>query len=271
MISSHWETTVDLLHKRYQNAFPFPHIILDNFLEKACAERFLEEFPDPRATSEWIYYVHVNEKKLGLNKYHLFPPHIRSTVEALNTPRFIAFLSRLTGVHGLEADKELEGGGLHQIERGGFLNIHADFTVHPHRRDWRRRVNVLIYFNKDWQESYGGHLELWDKDMKQCVQKIAPLFNRCVIFNTDPFSFHGHPEPLACPVDRQRKSLALYYFTKDANSFVRSTEYRSRPHERVVIRLAIWADKMTLRMYDAVKRRLGISDRAISKILRFLR
>jgi hypothetical protein len=70
-----------------------------------------------------------------------------------------------------------------------------------------------VYLNKNWQTEYGGNLELWSKDMKTCVKSVEPIFNRCVIFNTDEDSFHGHPDPLTTPEDRSRRSLALYYYT----------------------------------------------------------
>ena len=45
------------------------------------------------------------------------------------------------------------------------------------------------------------------------LSKILPLFNRCAIFSTTDFSFHGHPTPLTCPPDRSRQSLATYYYS----------------------------------------------------------
>jgi len=166
-------------------------------------------------------------------------------------------------------DETLEGGGLHQSERGGFLNVHADFTVHPHRRDWRRRLNLLLYLNTEWDESYGGYLELWDTEMHACRKKIGPILNRCVIFSTDPTSFHGHPDPMTCPPGTTRKSLALYYFTQEEAPLVRSTEYRARPGEGVR-GLGIYLDKMALRLYDRTKRALGLDDRFASGLLRLL-
>jgi hypothetical protein len=166
----------------------------------------------------------------------------------------------------LFADPTLDGGGLHQSTTGGFLNIHADFTVHPHHHNWRRRVNLLLYFNEEWQPEYGGNLELWSTDMKQCQMSIAPVSNRAVIFTTDIDSFHGHPEPLRCPAGVNRQSLALYYFTLEQHPFIRSTEYRARPDDglRGVL---IYADKQLLRAYDWAKRHLGISDKTAFKIL----
>ena len=110
------------------------------------------------------------------------------------------------------SDPYFLGGGFHETLRGGCLGIHADFNIHQ-KMKLRRRVNVLVYLNEDWDPTYGGDLELWTRDMKQKAKSVSPLFNRCVIFNTDDDSWHGHPDALACPEGKSRKSLALYYYT----------------------------------------------------------
>ena len=110
------------------------------------------------------------------------------------------------------SDPYLMGGGLHEIKRGGVLKVHTDFNRHP-IFNLDRRINVLIYLNKNWKKEYGGNLELWDKNMNKCIKKIQPLFNSMVIFSTTDFSNHGHPDPLTCPDNISRKSLALYYFS----------------------------------------------------------
>ncbi|EJK65315.1 hypothetical protein THAOC_13837 [Thalassiosira oceanica] len=97
-------------------------------------------------------------------------------------------------------------------EPGGFLNVHADFNKYE-AYNLDRRVNTFVYMNEDWPDEYGGHLELWSKDMKSCHQKILPTFGRFVVFSSTDFSYHGHPQALAAPSDRQRRSLALYYYT----------------------------------------------------------
>ncbi len=140
----------------------------------------------------------------------------------------------MTGIEGLIADPHFEGGGLHQIERGGHLKVHADFNRHPHTQ-LDRRLNVLVYLNRDWQPEYGGALELWNRDMSRSEAQILPYFNRCVVFSTTSTSFHGHPEPLNCPEGRTRKSLALYYYTKDRPASERRDEhntlFQARPGE----------------------------------------
>jgi len=163
----------------------------------------------------------------------------------------------------------IEGGGIHQSESGGYLNIHADFTVHPHKKTWRRRVNVLVYLNKDWNKSYGGALELWEKDMSKCTVKIEPVFNRIAIFNTDEDSYHGFPDPIKCPKEVTRKSIALYYFTEeDKKSFKRkATNYKARPSDGGYQAIFIWLDKQMISCYSFLKGMLGINDDFVSSVL----
>ncbi len=266
---SSWDARLKHLIPDYQHQRPFPHIVLDNFLTATAADKAHHAFPAIKDRG-WIHYMHINEKKHGLNKMELLPAYFQKIIHQLHTPAFVNWLSALTGIPNLLADDSLEGGGLHQMERGGFLNIHADFTVHPHRRRWRRRVNLLIYFNKDWQESYRGELELWSKDMKKQERSIAPLFNRCVIFNTDKDSFHGLPEPIQCPEGETRKSLALYYFTEESQTpRMQATNYRARPGDGIKA-LWIYLDKQLIALYTKLKGRLGINDDLVSRLLRFL-
>ncbi len=155
----------------------------------------------------------------------------------LNSQPFLEFLSTLTGIENLIPDPFFDGGGCHQIQPGGMLKIHADFNKHP-RTKLDRRLNVLVYLNEDWKEEYGGHFELWDKEMKESKKKILPLFNRMALFYTTSDSYHGHPNPLTCPPDRTRKSIALYYYTNGrpeeelANGKDHNTLFRHRPEDR---------------------------------------
>lgn len=263
------DTRLDALTASFAKAEPYPYIVIDDFLEPEIAQRCLQEFP-PLDSEQWIHYTHVNEKKFAKTDRKAFTPMLGETIDVLNSPRFLRLVEKLTGVDKLIADPSLMGGGLHQSTTGGYLNIHADFTGHPHHSTWQRRVNLLVYLNPDWQESWGGYLELWDRKMTRCVEKIAPVFNRAVIFKTDPDSFHGHPTPMTCPPSVTRKSLALYYFTEETDPFlVRSTEYRARPGDGSRAAL-IFADKMALRAYDKVKRTLGLSDDFASNLLKLV-
>jgi Rps23 Pro-64 3,4-dihydroxylase Tpa1-like proline 4-hydroxylase len=263
-----WNDRLPELSKRYQEASPYPHIVLENFLEPEVLYDCINEFNRLNENDGWINYKHYNEKKRGLNKLDILPEAIKETINELNSPEFLQFLSTITGIKGLLKDDYLEGGGIHQSGKGGFLNIHADFTVHPHHRNWQRRVNVLVYLNKDWQEEWGGKLELWDTKMKACEVKVSPVFNRCVIFNTDADSYHGHPEPMTCPEDRYRRSIALYYYTIEDKPFRRATTYQARPGEggkKFLVKL----DNALVALYTGIKGRLGANDKFVSNILRF--
>jgi hypothetical protein len=265
-----WAKLLPDLAVRYKTAAPYPHIHLGNLLDEDVIAAAAEEFPKPHET-EWTQYHHFNEKKLGNTKREQFPRHIGQLVDELNSTRFVEFLSRLTGIPELLPDPMLEGGGMHQITSGGFLNIHADFSHHHYHPNWRRRCNLLIYLNRGWHPDWGGALELWDKTMTNCVRKILPEYNHAVIFNTDTHSFHGHPDPLGCPSDVYRRSLALYYYTVDDDStFVsRSTDYRSRPSDSKLKATLIWLDKQALHLYSRAKVRLGFSDRLFSRAIQF--
>ncbi len=220
-------------HEQYLNADPFPHIVIDNFLPPETLTPVLEEFSVERS-GEWRNFQNAREVKLANNQDELMGPHIRHMLNQFNSGLACQFIEELTGIQGIIPDPYFWGGGQHQIEPGGFLKIHADFNKHP-KLGLHRRINLLLYLNKDWDESYGGHLELWDLEMSRCVQRVLPIFNRCVIFTTTSTSWHGHPEPLSCPDGRARKSLALYYYTQDRPEEeiqgVHSTLFRERPGE----------------------------------------
>ncbi len=199
--------------EKYKSGSPFPHIVFDNVFDAAYLDGVLEEFPDLSVADETYRFSGPSERKLAGKGEGNFGPKTRDLMRFMNSEPFLLFLQELTGIEeSLLPDPYFSGGGQHEIKRDGFLKLHADFNKHPDL-DLDRRINVLIYLNKSWKEEYGGHLQLWDAEVKSCVQAIAPLFNRMVIFSTTDFSWHGHPDPLTCPQERSRKSLALYYFS----------------------------------------------------------
>lgn len=195
----------------YANAKPFPHVVFDNFFDPALLDRVLTEFPSP-GQIKWQKFDNGREIKLASAREASFGPVTRLLLYHLNSMTFLQFLSEVTGIPNLISDPGFEGGGLHQIVRGGKLGVHADFNRH---RDFGldRRLNLLVYLNKDWRAEYGGNLELWNRDVSKCEARVAPLFNRVMVFGTTDFTYHGHPDPLQCPEGMTRKSMALYYFS----------------------------------------------------------
>ena len=223
----------DALKDQYRDGEPYPHIVIDNLFDDALLDELLAVFPGPDAPF-WHRFDAEREVKLALDAEDVFPMPIRMFLYFLNGSLFISFLEHLTGIPGLIPDPHWFGGGMHQIERDGKLAIHADFNRHG-RLHLDRRLNLLLYLNKDWRAEYGGDFELWNRDMSECVKKVAPLFNRMVVFSTTDFSYHGHPDELKCPRDRSRKSLALYYYSNgrpdEERTGEHSTLFRPRPGE----------------------------------------
>jgi hypothetical protein len=265
---SRWSSQLRTLAREYSEGNPVPHVLLPDFLDPEVAGAIAEEFPD-HDTHAWTQYKHHNENKLGMAKRELFPPGLGEVADELNSPGFVSWLSALTGIPDLVADPSLEGGGLHQSGRGGFLNVHTDFSHHHYHKHWRRRVNLILYLNPEWDEQWGGAIELWDARMRNCIAKYPPLLNHALIFDTNEKSLHGFPEPLDCPEGVSRKSVALYYYTveQDSKSAPRSTNYRARPKDGLRQAAMIWMDKQAVNLYSRAKARFGFSDEMASKIL----
>lgn len=201
------------LGKKHRTAYaqirPFPHIIIDDFLPEEVAKSVLNEFPEPGQVA-WQRIDTPTQRKLRSDTLTELGEDTRLLMYQLNSSDFIDFLETLTGITGLIPDPNYFYSGLHRAEKGCYFKVHADFNWHP-KLHLYHRLNFILYLNELWQDDYGGHLELWNREMTQCETKILPLFNRCVIFNSTDFTYHGYPEPLACPEGQSRKSLALYY------------------------------------------------------------
>jgi 2OG-Fe(II) oxygenase superfamily len=208
---SRMDALTETAHSSYVSAKPFPHVVFDDFFDPELLELVLTEFPKP-GEIRWQRFDNPHEIKLASAAEASFGPATRLLLYHLNSATFLDFLSSVTGIKNLIPDPGFAGGGLHQIVPGGKLGIHVDFNKHE-EYGLDRRLNLLLYLNKDWRESYGGHLELWDRNMSECQAKVLPMFNRVMIFGTTDFTYHGHPDPLRCPDHMTRKSLALYYFS----------------------------------------------------------
>jgi hypothetical protein len=249
----------------YAAAQPFPPVVLDGVLVPEVFERAAAEFPDLR-DERWNGYLHVNETKYSNTEPDTWGPTLNAVAREFCSPRFVQYLVELTGIEGLVPDWSMDGGGLHQTLRGGHLNVHADFSSHHTHENWARRVNILLYLNREWRDEWGGELELWDRDMTACQDKVTPAGNRMLVFTTSDDSFHGHPDGLTCPEDVARRSMALYYFTVEDHVVRRSTNYRARPQDGWR-RWAIGADRVAVDLYDRAKRRFGVSDEKAQALL----
>jgi Rps23 Pro-64 3,4-dihydroxylase Tpa1-like proline 4-hydroxylase len=211
----------DSMAREYQTADPYPHIVIDNFInDVSFVDKIVDEY------QKYEYWGHDSSdysKNHQVKKFFSpwcdanindIPPNTKTLINYLNSTHVLNKLEKLTGIQSLEPDLLLEGGGMHRIDSGGKLSVHADYNKHP-RHNLYRRINLLLYLNKSWNESWGGDLQIWNSDMTKMAKSILPIFNRAIIFNTTPTAYHGHPHPLNTPEGISRYSIAMYYFTKD--------------------------------------------------------
>ena len=254
----------------YVFAEPFPHIVLENFLPADVARLALDHFPRESLRSDRVFEIGY----AGQHKRQILPadcdPEARALFHFFNSQPMLAFLEGITAIQGLIPDPYFTGGGYHETTRGGKLGIHADFRVNE-QLHLHRRINVIVYLNEHWEPQWGGNLELWSRDMKEKRREVPPLFNRCVIFNTDATSYHGHPDPLATPEGVCRRSIALYYYTASREIYNEvpnvSTIYHARPGDsaethdearslRVEQHLRQWVPPALQRYVFALRRRI---------------
>ncbi|TAH18014.1 MAG: 2OG-Fe(II) oxygenase [Cytophagales bacterium] len=206
------ESKKEQLHKEWHSAKPFHYLVFEDFFTPEAAALILKNYPTIE-TGEWDNTTYINQRnKFSMTKFS--NPVIQQAFGELNADKLLKIVEYITGISDLVADDKFFGGGLHQSIKGAFLDVHVDFNYHPETK-YHRRMNILVYMNPEWKQDYNGYLELWDMETKQQLAYVAPLFNRCVIFETNEISFHGHPKPLNTPEGISRKSLAAYYYTKE--------------------------------------------------------
>ncbi|MEM9433514.1 MAG: 2OG-Fe(II) oxygenase [Pseudomonadota bacterium] len=244
----------------YQAAKPYNHICIDNFLPESILEQIrkdLEQLPESETS-----FSRAQENLKSSYIPERLPDFTKNLFYALNSRPFILFLEEMTGIKGLIPDPYFVGAGIHKTLNGGHLDIHADFNLHVQMKV-ERRLNVLIYLNKDWQEDWGGSFEIWDKKMTKKEASFVPTFNRMVCFSTGSDTFHGNPEPVNHPDGEARQSIALYYYTAtwDDTRKSHSTLFKPRPGtvdetDRLVARRALVRDIIPPMIYRRIAGRL---------------
>ena len=218
------------LRASFEDAKPFPYVVIEDFLPQEIIDRCIEEFSISQDTAAGDSFDRAQERLKRSMLPDTLSDDARRIFYSFNARPFLGLLENITGIKGLIPDPYFFGGGFHEIGQGGHLSIHADFNHHK-PMNLERRVNVLIYLNKDWSDDYGGQLELWNDDMTKCEVSVVPMANRCVIFNTSSTSNHGNPNPINHPGGITRKSIALYYYTATWSTEKRdhTTQFRVRP------------------------------------------
>ncbi len=206
----------EALRAKVRKSKPVPNFVIDNFLEPDFAQRVAEAFPPyQQALAVGRSFQAVNEKgKVQVTDSAQFPEPIRQLNDLLAAPELLGMLSYALDIPELLADPQLVGGGMHQTAARGHLDVHVDFNF-LEERQWHRRANLLVFFNREWPAEWGGEFELWDADVKVRHHAHLPIFNRCVVFETNEISFHG-VSAVKCPPGQARKSFAAYYYTTAA-------------------------------------------------------
>jgi len=211
-----FEAFIEKEGHRFSVSEPFPHIFVDDLFPVGFLDSVIQEFPQSDDPIWEVTHQEGIQVKLRTNWKNEadMKPSARDLIHFLNSGAFLKLVSRLTGVEKLISDPYLTGGGLNCILPGGVLDVHADGNWHDDM-GVHRRLNAILYLNKNWKEEWGGHFELWDRDLTGCVAKIAPHANRLMIFETHDYTYHGHPDPLLCPPGESRKSAIVYYYTAE--------------------------------------------------------
>lgn len=192
---------------------PFPCLVWDDFYPAFAAEElYVTELQRFQNRVEGIYVSY--DSPFETNKFTTRDLGKRSFdhFQFMHSADIMAVLEERFKISGLEGDGSLHGGGVHVTTRGGKLDIHLDYNIHPVTGK-QRRLSAILYLNPVWRPDWGGALELWNWDMTACRARVMPKFNRLVVFENTEFAFHGHPDPLNCPEDTPRISLANFYLT----------------------------------------------------------
>lgn len=209
---------------------PYGYCITKEFFPENIVKNISSSFKFPDtlgSTSDPLF----QKTKRSLNNYELFPPEIKKTIDYFNSQYFINILEEKFKIKNLLPDPSLYGGGMHESRNGGYLKIHSDF-IYIRGKKLKRMLNLLIYLNDGWKENWGGAIELWDQKMNNNFLKVYPKINHALIFRTDTESNHGFPDPIKCPKDAGRKSLALYYYISDYSLFKKTKYYYARWKKR---------------------------------------
>ena len=241
------------LKNKWQNAEPFHHIVIDNFLPLDIADKVAEEFPNFNSDF-WYEYENPLEIKKACSDWNKFTPTIYKVFFNLLNSEVSDILSYITDTK-LYPDIGLHGGGLHCHKSGGKLNTHLDYSLHP-KLNLQRKVNIIVYVAKDWNPDWNGSLGLWDHDYTtnqpgKLVQSIDCIFNRAVIFDTTMNSWHGLPEPVTCPDGLSRNSLATYYLCEPKSNVDTRGKALYAPSEQ---------QKSDASIYDLIQKRASMND-----------
>jgi hypothetical protein len=203
---------LDELRNLYQNAAPFPYVIIDDLFSPHLLDPVLEEISG-LGEQQWMLVEAKSRERIRRMRSGVeLGPAGSQLVGLLHSASFLYLLSEITGVWRLLPDPYLQGAGYAAMQRGDFFNVHSDRNV-AYETGLTRRLAMIVFLNREWDPKYNGQLQLWNSDATRCDASIEPAYNRTVIFEVADPNYHGVPAPIACPVGRSRQSFIVYYHT----------------------------------------------------------
>lgn len=227
-----YDSAPGTLYGEFTHARPFKHLVLPAFFEDGLVADLAKEFPSFESTDCRNENGDIGRKGVYTNIAELGGAY-KALDRFIQSQKFLGWLSDCTGITNLLYDPFYFGGGTHENRSGQELDLHIDFNFHPVTR-WHRRLNLIVYLNDEWENDWGGHLTLQQdpRDPQSCTVSVAPKKNCCVLFETTESSWHGF-EKIQCPdVNKGRKSIALYFYTRERpakeTADVHSTVYIDR-------------------------------------------
>jgi len=245
------------LQNEFATGFPYKHIVMDNFLVAEFAQTLHDTFPSIDKLNK--HYKGLNEQKSEGSNFQDFDASFTQVRELVMSPAFNEWLANVTNIADIFVTPDKLGTGLHQGSNGSFLDIHIDFNIHG-TLDVHRRLNMLIYMNQDWKPEYGGDLEMWDAKMTKCEKKVAPLLNRCVVFETNEISYHGYSKT-TLPEGVTRKSFYTYFYTnkREDSKGYHDTVFRSKPTDTTAKKITTTLKETAKNFVKAQLKKIGIN------------
>lgn len=250
------EDKVKSLRQSFDEAKPYRHIVMDNFLKDEFARKLDAHFPGEEIFSR--KYKGYNENKAEGSKFDLYDPAFSKLRAELSSPEFNEWIAKVTGIEETFITEDGLGAGLHKGGNGSFLDIHIDFNIHP-TKDVHRRLNLLIYLTPDWDPSWNGAMEMWNADMTKCEKEVECKFNRALIFETSEISYHGYTKKLKTPENVHRQSFYAYFYTKEREgaSGYHDTVFRARPDDTFGKRVRTQVKETLKNTVKATLKKLG--------------
>ena len=231
------EHDFDHLARKFQSATPYPWVCIDNFLKPDFAEILASSYPSyDDASNLGREFKAINEtRKVQVVDANKYPAPVAKVHQLFSSDEWLDIVSNFTGIPNLLADPDMNGGGMHLYGSGALLDVHVDFNF-VESRSWHRRLNILLFLNREWKSEWGGQFELWNADVSDRGGALDPVHNRCVLFQTNEISYHG-VKKVVCPPQVTRNSFAAYYYTREApegwDGSTHTTRFIARPDEKL--------------------------------------